>query len=116
MSTRITIYQDADLNDRQDLEISDGGGLYIIEMSNYWGKWKQVEKTLLPMEVLTKGIQLISHDIIKDAEKKWNKALFRLVKKLKDGTVTLEEFEKEIKYEPERHKYPKGQPRLKGGN
>jgi len=115
--SRIILVQDNDLNLRQDLEISeDGKNLYLYEMSNYWGGWTQVEKTHLVIEVLTKGVTLgnIIPNIEKRYQKRSSRKLFRLVKKLGEGDMTMTEFKRAIKYKPERHRYPKGQPRLQG--
>ena len=115
--SRIILFQYSDCGAREDLELSDDGiDLYLIEMSDLTGKWVEAERTRLATEVLTEGVKLggIAAGIEKKAQKRWRKALFRLVKKVDEGDITMTEFKKAIKYKPERHKYPKGQPRLKG--
>jgi len=115
---RITLFQYSDCGAREDLELSeDGTRLNIIEMSDYWGNgWIDTEKTRIATEVLTKGVKLggLEGRIEVKAKKRWRKSLFRLVKKLSDGELSMAEFKRAIKYKPERHKYPQGQPRLQG--
>ena len=116
---RITLYQYTDVGARQDLELSkDGKYLHLIDLTDYWGNgWIDTEVTRLPTEVLTRGVKLggLETKIEQKAEKRWSKSLFRLVKKLSSGEITMVEFKRAIKYKAERHKYPKGQPRLQGG-
>lgn len=114
--SRITLYQHSDVGGREDLELSeDNSRLEIIEMGDYGGNgWQETGRTRIVVEVLTKGVELygIQEGIEKRAKKKWDRALFRLVKKLEDREISLSIFKKSVKYKPERHKYPQGQPRL----
>ena len=116
---RVILYQDDYLGGRKDIELSDDGErLEIIELSKYVDdRWIEDERVRIPPQVLSKGIELngIKEGIESSAKHKWERSLFRLFKKLKDGDISIIEFEKGIKYKAERHKYPKGQPRLQGG-